>query len=166
MKFPICSVCLKSDMLCNACAEKVGNEDIRMDEVKMFRRLNEILSDQKSLRDVEIKRAVGKKIIVIVTDKNGMAKLIGKGGRIVKKLAKELERPVRIVEYVPDLSDFIREVLFNVSILGINVLYKPEKKIYKIRVSKSERTKLPISSEILASISRSLFHADVDVVFE
>ncbi|MDI6826239.1 MAG: hypothetical protein QMD36_03535 [Candidatus Aenigmarchaeota archaeon] len=166
MRFPICSVCLKSNILCNACAERVGNEEIKIDEIEMFRRLNEFLGDQRSLRDVEIKRAVGRKILMIIVNKGDMSKLIGKDGRIVKKISKELERPVRIVEYMPDLNGFIREVFFNIPVIGINIVYKPEGKLYKIRVPESERTNLPISSEILASISRSLFHADVDVVFE
>jgi len=166
MKFPICNVCLKSNILCNACAERVGNEGIKIDEIDMFRRLNEILSDQKSLKDVEIKRVVGRKMLMIITGKDDVSKLIGKDGRIVKKLYKELEKPVRIIECMPDLHDFIREIFFNIPVLGINVIYKPEGKVYKIRIPESERTKLPVSSDILAVISHSLFNADIDVVFE
>jgi len=166
MKFPICNVCLKNEILCNACAEKVGNEEIKIDEIDLYRRLNKLLSDQKSFKDVEIKRAVGKRMLMIITDKNGVSKLIGKDGRIVKKMSNELDRPVRIVEYMPDLGNFIREVLFNISVLGINVVYKPKGKLYKIRIPESDRNKLPISSDILTSISRSLFNVDIDVVFE
>jgi len=166
MKFPICNVCLKNEILCNACAERVGNEEIKIDEIELYRRLNKLLSDQKSFKDVAIKRVVGRKMLMIITDKEGMSKLIGKEGRIVKKLSNELDRSVRIVKYMPDLSSFIREVLFNIPVLGINVVYKPEGKFYKIRLHESDRTKLPLSSDILMSISRSLFHADVDVVFE
>ncbi len=166
MKFPICSVCLKNNLLCNACAEKVGEKEIKIDEIKMYRRLNRLLKDQKTLRDIEIKRAVGNNMLLIVTKKNDAAKLIGKEGRMVKKLAKELNRPVRIVEQPPELKDFVNNVFFTVPILGINIVYKPEGELYRVRVPKSERTRLPVSSEIFVNVSKSLFHVDTDVIFE
>jgi len=166
MKFPICSVCLKNNLLCNACAEKVGENEIKIDEIKIYRRLNRLLKNQKTLKDIEIKRAVGKTMLLIVTKKNDAARLIGKEGRVVKKLAKGLDRSVRIVEQPPQLKDFVNDVFFTVPILGINVVYSPEGELYRIRVPKSERMKLPISSDIFVNVSKSLFHVDTDVVFE
>jgi transcription antitermination factor NusA-like protein len=166
MRFPICSVCLKNNILCNACAKKVGELGIKLDEIKMYRRLNKLLKDQKSLRDVEIKRAVGNNLLLIVTRKEDVSKLIGRDGKIVKKLARELNRPVRIVEQPSDLRDFVNDVFFTVPIMGVNIVYKPEGKLYRVRIPKSERTKLPISSDIFSNISKSLFGVDADVVFE
>lgn len=166
MKFPICQVCLKNEILCNGCAEKVGQAEIKIDEIELYRRLNKFFANQSSLRDVEIKRVVGKKTIVIVTREEDVPKLIGRDGYNVKKLAKELNAPLRIVAQPSDLRDFITEVLFTVPILGINILYKPEGKVFRVRVPKTHRTRLPVSSEILTSMSRSLFNADIDVVFE
>ncbi len=166
MKFPICSVCLKNNLLCNACAEKVGEKEIKVDEIEMYRRLNGFLKNQKTLKNVEIKRAAGANMLLIVTRKNDAAKLIGKEGRIVKKLAKELNRSVRIVEQPPRLNDFVSDVFFTVPILGINVVYRPQGELYRIRIPKSERTKLPVSSEIFVNVSKSLFHVDTDIVFE
>lgn len=166
MKFPICSVCLKNDLLCNACAERVGEKEIKIDEIKMYRRLNRLLKDQKTLKDVEIKRAAGNNMVLIVTKKNDAARMIGKEGRIVKKLAKELNRPVRIVEQPPQLKDFVNDVFFTVPVLGINVVYKPEGELYRIRIPRSERTRLPVSSDVFVNVSKSLFHVDADVVFE
>ena len=166
MKFPICSVCLKNNILCNACAEKVGEKEIKIDEIKIYRRLNRFLKDQKTLKSVEIKRIVGNNMLLIVTEKNDAAKLIGRDGRIVKKLAKELGRPVRIVEQPSKLKDFVNDVFFTVPILGINVVYKPEGELYRIRIPKTERTKLPVSSDIFIDVSKSLFHVDTEVIFE
>jgi len=157
---------LKNDLLCNACAERVGENEIKIDEIKMFRRLNRLLRGQRFLKDVEIKRAVGKNILMIITRKDDVSRLIGKDGRTVKKLARELNRSVRIIEQSPNIKDFVTEALFTVSIMGINIIYKPEGETYKIRIPKSERTELPISSDVFTSVSRSLFNVDVDVVFE
>jgi transcription antitermination factor NusA-like protein len=166
MQFPICKVCLDNDILCNACAEKVGKNEIKADEIKMYRRLNKLLTDQKPLKDVEIKRVLGNEILVIITGKGGVSRLIGKDGRMVKKIAKELNMPIRVIDQPSELKNLINEVLFTVPILGINILYKPEGEVYIIRIPKSDRTKLPVSSEVLAAISRSMFNVDIDVIFE
>jgi len=166
MKFPICKVCLKNNILCNACAERVGENEIKIEEIKIFRRLNKFLKDKKPLRDIKIKRAVGRNMLMIITNKEGVSKLIGKDGSTVKKLAKELSRPIRIVEQESNIKNFVRDIFFTVPIMGINIVYSPEGEKYKIRIPRSERTKLPVSSDIFASVSRSLFHVDADVVFE
>jgi transcription antitermination factor NusA-like protein len=166
MRFPICQVCLKNEILCNGCAEKVGQAEIKADELKLYRRLNKLLGNQRSLKDVEIKRAVGKRTIIIVTRHEDISRLVGKGGSNVKKLAKELGVPLRIVAQPSDVRDFVTEVLFTVPILGINILYKPEGKIFRVRIPITHRTRLPVSSEVLANMSHSLFNTDIDVVFE
>lgn len=136
------------------------------DEIKMLRQLNKLLKDQKILERVEIKRAIGKKILMIITRKGDVSRLVGKEGRTVKKLAKELNMPVRVIEESLDLKDFVNDVFFTVPILGINIVYKPEGKVYRVRIPKSERMKLPISSDVFVSISRSIFNVDAEVVFE
>jgi len=166
MKFPICQVCLKSEILCNGCADKVGQAEIKADEIELYRRLNKFFANQISLKNVEIKRAVGKKTVIIVTRNEDVSRLIGKGGYNVKKLAKELGVPLRIVAQPSDVRDFVTEVLFTVPILGINILYKPDGNIFRVRIPRTYRTRLPVSSEVLASMSHSLFNADIDVVFE
>ncbi len=166
MKFPICRVCLKNELLCNACAERVGEMEIKIDEIKIFRRLNKILRRQKGLKDIEIKRTVGKRTLMIITRSEDVSKLIGKEGSTVKKLAKLFNMPIRIIGQPPDFKNFVDKILFTVPIMGINILYKPDEKIYRVRVPRSERTRLPISSDVLANVSRSLFNENVDVIFE
>ncbi len=166
MKFPICQVCLKNNILCNACAEKVKKEGIRPDEIKMYRVLNKILKDQKSLKNVEIKRVVGKHTLFLITRKEDVSKLIGRDGRIAKKLSKELNRSIRIIGKPDNIKDFVNEVFFSIPVLGVNVVYTPQGKKYKVRIPRVERRNLPISSDLFVNISRSIFHTDVDVVFE
>jgi transcription antitermination factor NusA-like protein len=166
MRFPICSVCLNNNILCNACAEKVDKNEIKIDEIEMYRLLNKLLGDQRILKDIEIKRIVGSNTLLIVTSKNDAARLIGKDGKVVKKLVKELGKPVRVVEQPTELKDFVNDVFFTIPILGINVVYKPQGEVYRIRIPKSERTRLPISSEVFMNVSKTLFNIDTDVIFE
>lgn len=165
MRFPICQVCLKNNILCNACSEKVKKEGIRPEEVKMYRILNRILKD-KSLKNVEIKRVIGRNTLFIITRKEDVSKLIGRNGRIAKKLSKELNKSIRIIGQPSTFKDFVDEIFFSVPLLGVNVLYTSNGEKYRIRIPKSERLRLPISSDTFASVSKSLFNVNVDVVFE
>ena len=166
MRFPICNVCLKSEILCSACSERISELGISKEEIEMYRKLYKALKGEKTLKDLEIKRIVGKNFIFIITKRGDAPKLIGKGGRIVKKIANVFKKPIRILEEPLDLRDFANNVFFTVPILGINIEYKPYEEIYKIRIPKSERAKLPLSSDTFANLSNSLLNLKVDVVFE
>jgi len=157
---------LNNNILCNACAEKVGKNEIKIDEIEMYRRLNKLLGEQRILKDIEIKRIVGTSTLLIITGKNNAARLIGKDGKVVKKLVKDLGKQVRVVEQPTELKDFVNDVFFTVPILGINVVYNSQGELYRIRIPKSERTRLPISSEVFMNISKTLFNKDTDVIFE
>jgi len=169
MKFPICKVCLDNEILCNACAERVGEMEIKIDEIKTFRRLNKLLKRQRGLKDVEIKRAVtndNRSNLIIITRSEDVSRLIGKEGCTVKKIAKALSMPIRIIGQSSDVKNFLDDILFTVPIMGINILYKPNERIYRVRIPRSKRNRLPIPSHVLANVSRSLFNENVDVVFE
>jgi len=135
----------------------------------MYRRLNKLFLKQTGLRDVEIKRAVSNSDntnLIIITRDGDVSRLIGKEGSMVKKLKNKLNIPIRIIGQAKDVKNFVDDILFTVPIMGINILYKPNEKIYRVRVPMSKRDRLPISSDVLASVSRSLFKENVDVVFE
>jgi transcription antitermination factor NusA-like protein len=157
---------MKNELLCNACAEKVGEEEIKKEEIEVFRELNKILKNQKSLKEVEIKRAIGNNTLIILTRDEDVSRLIGKEGSIVKKLAREFNKPIRVVGEPSDIDTLVNDVLFSVPIMGINIVYKLEGKTFVVRVPKKYRTRLPVSSGILANISKKLLDKNVDVIFE
>jgi len=86
MKAPICNVCLKSDVLCSGCQEKLDEGEITELDIKISRILHELSNEYGSLRDSEIIKAIDtENVIVIVTAKGDGAKVVGKGGEIVKE---------------------------------------------------------------------------------
>ncbi len=172
MEFPICKVCMKNELLCNGCAKEVGKKEISLEEITNFRQLNKILKSQKSLKDVKIKRILGKSstirknFMIIMAREEDVSKLIGKEGSIVKKLVREFDRPIRIIGEPTDINSLVNDILFSVPVMGINILYKPEGKVYRVRISNKHRDKLPVSFGELANISKYLLNAKVDVIFE
>jgi transcription antitermination factor NusA-like protein len=167
MKFPICKVCLKSDILCSGCSDTIKKEKISSEEIETFRQINKLVRDEKHLKDSEIKRIVlSKNFILIVTKKEDVSKLIGKNGIIAKKIAKKLNKQIRIVADTFTIGEFAKEIFFSTPILGINVVYSKENERYRIRIPSSERVLLPITPENFSEIASSVFKTDVELVFE
>ena len=166
MKFPICKICLKNEILCDGCATQVGERLIKVDEIKMFRQLNKIMKKYKPLKDAKIDRIVdSKNMLLIMTDRENASKIIGKKGGMVNRLSKDLEKQIRVVADMSNLKDFVKEMFFSTPILGVNVVYGDKDK-YKVRIPSSEQAMLPIDPEKFSKIANSIFKVDAELVFE
>ena len=96
MKAPICEVCLKTDdILCPADEKKLQEGVISELDVKIARLLYRLLGDA----DVEFKRAVeAGDLIVIMVGEGDVPLTIGKGGKNIKLLMRELGKRIRVIE--------------------------------------------------------------------
>lgn len=167
MKFPICEVCLKNDILCNSCSSKIKKEQIKKEEVDVYRRIYSLVKLEPHLKDAEIKRILlDSRFALVVVKRDDISKIIGKNGIIVKKLAKNINRQIRVVSDSFDVNEFAKEVLFPSSILGINTIYSQEEEIYKVRLPISERVLLQITPEIFSEIARTILKKRVELIFE
>jgi len=166
MKFPICEICLKNDILCNGCATKIGEQLIKLDEIKIFRILNKLAKKYEPLKDARVDRAVdSSKMLLIMTDKENASKIIGKNGGMVKRLSKDLGKQIRVVSGISTLEAFVGEIFHTFPILGMNVIYG-EKDVYRVRISSNDQNKLPIEPEKFSKIVNSMFGIDAEIVFE
>lgn len=167
MKFPICRVCLKNDILCNGCSERVKEMKIKNTELKTFRQLNKLLKNFSSLKDVEIKRVIDNKtMLLIITKQEDVSKLIGKSGGMVRKLGKDLNKQIRVVADSSSLEKFVNEIFFSIPILGINILYSGEGERYRIRIPSSERVLLPITPDVFSKIISSVMNINAELIFD
>ena len=93
MVLPICDVCLKSGILCQGCENKLESGEITqidLDIAKVLFKLGEgKLGFKKTIE-------VGD-IVIIVTEKDQVGKLIGKSGKIVRELSRTVGKKIRVV---------------------------------------------------------------------
>jgi transcription antitermination factor NusA-like protein len=86
-KTPICSVCLKSDILCLGCKRKLEEGKISPLDVKISRALFELAQKYRGLDSITFKRAIEVEgLIVLLVGRGEINIVVGKGGRIVRKL--------------------------------------------------------------------------------
>lgn len=165
MKMPICEVCLKSDILCKACREKVESGLVTASDIKISRTIYELSKIIRPLKDVDIKKILESPSVVVIICKKGDGPIIvGKDGVIVKKLSKKLEKIVKIVEEPKDKKDFLQKLLAPVPVLGINVVYTNDGEILKIKIPKGKKPSILAAS--ISRITKEVFNQEVEIVNE
>ncbi len=154
----ICKLCLKSDMLCNACNKKVESGEISRAELDVSRALNKIEEGMEFSKVVD----AGRKIIILC-DKSSVSKIVGRGGRNAKKLEKELKKNVKVIGTDSLAEDKnALESLFNAPVIGINILYSGGES-YRIRIEKKFERR--IGRDVIKILDK-LFGKKAEVVFE
>jgi transcription antitermination factor NusA-like protein len=169
VKAPICEVCLKTDgILCPADEKKLQEGIISELDVKVARLLYKLLGDV----DIEFKKAVeAGDLIVIVVGKGDVPITIGKGGKNIKTLVKELGKRVRVIEGITEenteeIKKLASDLLYPAGVFGVNVVYKPGgERYYKVLVFGRDRKKLPEKPEILESVLSQIVGGEVRLVF-
>jgi len=96
MKAPICGICLNSDILCMACKRKIDEGRVTENDVKISRLLHETAKNFRMLDDIEVKKVIDSKdILIIVCGKGDRPKLIGRDGSVIKKLLRTASKSIR-----------------------------------------------------------------------
>jgi len=166
MQTSICEVCLKSNILCNACQEKLNKGMISKTEVDVLRFLYNLSEKMRSLRDVKISRIVDCGVLLIIAGRGDAARLVGKGGSVVKAVAKQFKKSVRVLEEATSFKEFIEELISPAHVNGINTLYKDNEEIYKVRIPAVEKSHLLFTPENLSQIISNFFNLKAEIVFE
>lgn len=151
----ICKICVKNDILCNACNRKVESGEISQESVKISRALGKIDEGMDFIHSFE---ASGK--IFIIVDGNDMAKIIGKSGKNAKSLESTLGRKIKIIAKEGEKE--MLEKALSISVAGVNKVYGAEE-FYRVRISRKEKAKLKPGFE---KAIRSIVGSKTEIVFE
>lgn len=153
MKAPICEDCLESEELCDDCSRKLEEGEISEEVVEMSRYLYSLADDYPYLEDAEINKIyLGEKIIVIVAREQDVGKIVGRGGEIVKLLAKKWDRAIRVVEMDEDVKKFAKTLLPDVKVYGVNKVFSPEKNYYRVVVSEKDENRIILGEDEFAEV--------------
>lgn len=167
MKAPICNVCLKSDVLCSQCSEKLEDDKISELDIEVSRKLKELSNDHGSLRDSTIEGTYeAENVVVIITGPGDGAKVVGRSGEIVKKVADEVGKPIRVVENSENDRDVVNGLLSPGEIQSINTVFKPEGQSKKIVVDEQFEDKINMNQEELEEAIQEITGEDYELAFE
>ena len=100
-----------------------------------------------------------------MTGKGDAAKVVGKGGVVVKALAKQFNKNIKVLEE-NDMKSFAADLLQPITILGTNILFTPDGEIKRIRAPLSQKSKFHISEQAFSNIMEKLYGTKAEIVFE
>lgn len=158
MGTPICSICLKSDMLCNACNNRLQSGQIKQMDINIAKAIFSFRPDASYDSYIDAGN-----FVIILADKDNAKKIIGKAGRNVKKLSEMLKKQVKIVE--KGSHDTMLEELLSVPIIAINKVYNQQTSAgesYRVRIDKNFSRKVRFSKEIASAV----LDKKVEFIFE
>ncbi|MEN4018587.1 MAG: KH domain-containing protein [Methanobacterium sp.] len=163
MVLPVCDVCLKSGMLCQGCENKLKSGEITqldLDIAKLLFKLGEGKIGFK--KTIEIGD-----VVIIVTDKDQVGKIIGKSGKIVRAISKKVGKKVRVIGEGSDFKEIARDLIAPARISGINIVYGMDgEKKYKIRVMREDSRRLPSRLNVLNNIMNQLTDEKTVIVID
>jgi transcription antitermination factor NusA-like protein len=150
-------------MLCNGCENKLKSGEISQLELDIAKIVYNLGDGQ-----IGFKKAIGTdNVVIIITEQDQVGKLIGKGGKIVRAISKELGKKVRVVGAGSDLKSVAKDMLSPARISGINVVYgKDGEEIFKIRVVKEDARRIPADMEVLNEIIEKLTGEKTRIVLD
>ena len=167
MKAPICNVCLKSDVLCSGCEEKLEDDEISNLDIRVSRILQDLSNEYGSLRDSEILKVHDtENVVIIVTGEGDGAKVVGKGGEIVKEIASQIDKSIRVVEKASEDREIIQGLLSPAEIESINTVFKPSGESKKIVVSDEYEDKINITEEEFERVIQKITETSYELSFE
>lgn len=156
MQAPICAVCLKSDVLCSGCQQKLDSGEISDRDVDVSRFLFGLEEKFRSLQGAKLVRTIEGDSIIVVAGQGDGAKLVGKQGSVVKLLAKHFSKPIKVIEFSSDIRKFVTELIPQAV---VNISYTKEGERYKILVKGRIANK-----EEIESIIKDFFGKPTEVV--
>ena len=163
MVLPVCDVCLKSGMLCQGCENKLKSGEITqidLDIAKLLFKLGEGKIGFK--KTIEIGD-----VVIIITEKDQVGKIIGKSGKIVRAISKKIGRKVRVIGEGSDFKEIAIDLVAPARISGVNIVYgKDDEEKYKIRVMKEDARRLPAKLDVLNNIMNQLTDKKTVIVID
>ncbi|MFH1721744.1 MAG: transcription elongation factor NusA [Candidatus Altiarchaeota archaeon] len=162
MSLPICDLCAKTGILCGACEDKLEKGKIKELDITLSKMLFEIGEGS-----IGFDRAIETDdVIVILTQRKDIGKIIGKGGANIRMLTEKLGKPVRVIG-VGDLRSTIHDFIAPAQVIGISNVYKPDgSTIQRVKVNKKDKAKLRMSLENVRKLVSSLTDDEVEITFD
>jgi len=166
MQTPICEVCLKSKILCNACQSNLDKGIITESEIEIVKYIYKLSEKMRSIRNIKIVKISNSDVLIIVTGRGDAPKLVGRSGSVVKKIAKRFKKSIRILEEASSFRDFVEELIFPAPVNGINTLYRDNKEILRVRIPAVQKNHLLIKPESFSEIISNFYNKKAELFFE
>ena len=159
---PICDVCAQTGVLCAACERKLSEGKISEYDIELSRMLYAGMGNEAGF----IKAIETSDNLVVLTERDNVGKIIGKGGSIIKEISAKIGRQIRVVG-VGEFRDMVYDFIAPAKINGFNRVYVPDRSLkYRVRVDRRDEKKLRIPLRDLERMIESVTGTKVELILE
>jgi transcription antitermination factor NusA-like protein len=114
-------------MLCQKCSARLESGEISELDMKIARTLLSLEEKYPSLQNVYFHRAFEvDRTLAVIVGQGDVPRLLGYGGKIIKTLAEETGKSIRILEVGVDNRKFLEDLFAPLSIMTINTIWLPD----------------------------------------
>jgi transcription antitermination factor NusA-like protein len=169
MRTKICTIDLKSGILCPKCEEKVRRGEVSQLDIEVARVLLGLEQKYSALQDTYFHGAIRvEDTLVILVGKKDVSRLLSYGGKFLREVSNKLGKPkIRILAYNSDKKGFLEELFAPVPIVTINTLWLPDGSTEtKVVIPKRDARRLPASINALKNIAKNIMNISLRVEFE
>jgi transcription antitermination factor NusA-like protein len=162
MSIPICAICAKTGVLCNACEAKLAKGQISAMDVELAK-----IFYESEMEGTGFERAIDTgEYIIILAKKENIGKIIGKGGDNIRMISKKLGKKVRAIG-TENLQDTIKDFVAPAQISSVNKVYRPDgTKVTRIKINKNEKKRLRMDIKEIERLVSSLTTDKIELSFE
>jgi transcription antitermination factor NusA-like protein len=167
VKTVLCKFCLQSGILCQKCESKLRSGTITQTDLKIARLLLSLEKHFPSLQDVYFHKAVETDgALAIIVGPGQVSRLLGYGGKIVRKLKEQTGKSIRVIEYGTNDRKFLEDLFAPLNIVTINTIWLPDGSTEtRVILKKSRRSSFKISLEALKEIAQKVKNMTLRVEF-
>ena len=162
MQTPICTFCAKTNVLCGHCEKKLKEGKISQTDIE----ISKYLYDKYPELNLEYVSSFITKDMAILFFKGNIGPIVGKGGREVLELGKKIGKRIKIINLDADIKKIISDIIYPVTLVGINTIFTNDGEISKIRLAKSDLMRIPFDINSLEKILFNLLNKKIRVAFE
>jgi transcription antitermination factor NusA-like protein len=149
------------------CKEKLEEGEITETDIEVSRILYELSKEYASLKDSEIEKVFDtENVVIIVTAEGDGAKVVGRSGEIVKEVASQVDKSIRVVERSEDDLETIKGLLSPAEVESVNTVFTPEGQSKKIVVSDEYQGKINITEEEFEKVINQVTGTPYRLAFE
>ena len=164
MNLPFCSSCLETAALCPACKRKLDKGELKQTDLDVSRALHSFRQDYPLEEAVFTESAEVGPFVALFTPTPSA--LIGKGGRVAKRLGEKLGKRVKIIDSTAAAEAQLNELLLPVRVQGVNRVYRSDGEKVKVRFNAADRRRLPIREDVTLALARRFYGETAEIIFE
>ena len=162
VKAPLCGKCVEERDLCGACQQKSIEGKLTDADISLARVLNQ-LEKRQLVKEPSFERAVDLGNLILIVTTENVGNLVGKGGRVVRLLSKEMGKKVRVING-KDFKTSIQDLVAPARVTGINIVYTPDGEQTKVIIPTEDKYRLIADMPTIIKAANAL--SEKTVVFE